>query len=328
MEIAKAIVFAGTGAHDLPWPSVRSVPKALVPLANRPILFHHLDAMRTAGVLETTIVVEPSNATAIQNAVGDGLDWNLTVRYAVCREGTGLRHVLQQVRELGGNEPIFVQRAGALLSDHIHPYMTAFASEHLDALALRLAPGDGQHGVDGGWLLSQRAAAMLAAEREVGADPVLDIRRAGGSVRVQEVDGCVPCLGSEEALLDANRRMLELLQASVDPVSVDDSQIQGTVVVHPTARVSRSLIRGPLIIGPDARIQDAYIGPYTSIGARVAIEGAEIEYSLVLADAQLMHLASRVEASIVGRGARVVRSFTLPRALRLSIGEGAEIALS
>ncbi len=64
MEIAKALVLAGRTDRDQPWPSVRSGPKHLVPVANRPILFHHLEALRTAGVLEATIAVEPERLTA------------------------------------------------------------------------------------------------------------------------------------------------------------------------------------------------------------------------------------------------------------------------
>ena len=72
MEIAKALVLAGRTDLDRPWPSVQSGPKHLVPVANRPILFHHLETLRGAGVLEATIAVEPESARLIGAAVGDG----------------------------------------------------------------------------------------------------------------------------------------------------------------------------------------------------------------------------------------------------------------
>ena len=58
------------------------MPKPLVPVANRPMLFHNLEALRCAGVLEATIAVEPDAAAAIRQAVGDGSDWDMAVRYA------------------------------------------------------------------------------------------------------------------------------------------------------------------------------------------------------------------------------------------------------
>ena len=97
--------------------------------------------------------------------------------------------------------------------------------------------------------------------------------------------------------------------------------------MHPTAIVERSLLRGPIVIGPGARVTDAYIGPYTSIGANVVIEGAEIEYSIVLPEAELRFVGTRLESSVIGRGARIVRGFDLPGAIRMSIGDGAEVIL-
>ena len=55
VEIAKALISGAADADDRPWPSVRSGPKHLVPVANRPILFHNLEALRRAGMLEATI---------------------------------------------------------------------------------------------------------------------------------------------------------------------------------------------------------------------------------------------------------------------------------
>ena len=59
MQIAKALVLAGSGPQNRPWPSVRSMPKALVPVANRPILFHNLEALRTADYATPTKLMDP-----------------------------------------------------------------------------------------------------------------------------------------------------------------------------------------------------------------------------------------------------------------------------
>lgn len=306
------------------------MPKPLVPVANRPILFHNLEALRLAGVLEATIAVEPETASAIRAAVGDGSDWGLGIRYLECPSGIGLDDALSTARSFVGDEPVLVQLAGALLRERIHPHIAAFAGERLDVLALRLP--DHSHSREaattaGGWLLSERAVSMLARRPGAAGDPIACVREQGGHARVQEVDGCMPCHGGQDMLLEANRRMLEELVTDVDPACVDGSVLQGPVVVHPTARLHGSLVRGPAIIGPRTQLKDAYVGPYTSVGADVLIEGAEIEHSIVFSGAELRFIGTRLETSIIGRGARVVRSFGVPNALRLSIGDGAEVAL-
>ena len=88
-----------------------------------------------------------------------------------------------------------------------------------------------------------------------------------------------------------------------------------------------STIVGPAIIGPGALVADSYIGPYTSIDAGVQIEGAEIERSVILPGASIMHIGGRLVGSVVGRETKIFRDFSLPRALRLNVGDGGEVAL-
>ena len=88
-----------------------------------------------------------------------------------------------------------------------------------------------------------------------------------------------------------------------------------------------SVIVGPAVIGSGARITDSYIGPYTSIGERARVEGTEVERSIIASGASVMHVGGRLVASVVGRDARVFRDFSLPRALRLRVGDGTEVAL-
>jgi glucose-1-phosphate thymidylyltransferase len=81
-------------------------------------------------------------------------------------------------------------------------------------------------------------------------------------------------------------------------------------------------------IGPRARISNAYVGPYTSIGADVQIDSVEIEHSIVLDRARLGFLGIRIQDSLLGPDAHVMRDFRLPQAIRLSIGAGTEVAIS
>jgi glucose-1-phosphate thymidylyltransferase len=124
-----------------------------------------------------------------------------------------------------------------------------------------------------------------------------------------------------------NRAILDTLDAEATPSPGDGNRFEGNVSIHPTARVTSSIIIGPVMVGADALISDSYIGPYTSIAERVRIEGAELERSIVLAHASVLHVGGRLVASIVGRHARVFRDFSMPRALRLQVSDGDEVAL-
>jgi glucose-1-phosphate thymidylyltransferase len=325
MEIAKALILAGDGPDGRRCATAPSSPPHLFPMANRPILFHNLEALRTAGILEASILARGETGAAIRRAVADGRRWGLTIRHADWGAELGLPGALAGTRDFLAGEPVLVQRGDALLHEHMHAHICAFAREKLDALALRLAPPVAE--ATPGYLLSPRAVRILREGPSAPDGPIAGVLAGGGRVREQPVDGCLPCAGDVESLLEGNRRALEALARSVPAEAVEDCRVQGAVEIHPTARVTRSLLRGPLVIGPGARITDAYVGPYSSIGAGVIVEGTEIEHSIVLPEAQLCFVGTRLESSVIGHGARVVRDFQLPGALRLAIGDGAEVVL-
>jgi glucose-1-phosphate thymidylyltransferase len=330
MRIAKAVIMAGNDAQERFWPSTGGKPRQLFPVANRPILFHHLERLRRAGLLEATILVDEQTRDPIVRAVGDGKRWNLTVHYDECRPDAGLPAALATCREFIADEPVIVQPADALLRTRLHEHINAFADDRLDAMALRVVPGaqPTPRELSLGYLLSTRALEVLVARADDAANPIEEVRASGGRVRVQAVEGCLPCHGDINAVLECNRRMLQELEGEPVGAELEDSEIQGPVVVDPSVRIRRSTVRGPAIIGPGARLSDAYVGPYTSIGAGVQIEGAEIEHSIVLPRAALAFVGTRIESSVIGEEARVARTFRKPSSLRMSIGAGAEVSFS
>jgi len=173
------------------------------------------------------------------------------------------------------------------------------------------------------------AAAALDPSRCRGFEALADrLLALGGTVRTRRVREWWRFRGRTGALLEGNRFALDGVSADFDRAHIASSDIQGSVVAHATASIESSIVRGPALIGPGARVHQAYIGPYTSLGERVVIEGAEIEHSVVFAGASIKHLGGRLEASIVGRDARIFRDFRLPRALRLEIGDGANVSLA
>ena len=327
MEIAKAVILAGRPRHDQPWPSVPTGSKHLVPLANKPILFHNLEELRRAGVLEANIAVEADTGNSVRSAIRDGSDWHLTVAYTELDRGAGVHQAAAAARAFTRDEPVLVQRADAVMED-THTHIRAFADAELDALVLRIAsaslPADRRIA---GYLLSPWALRLLARGEGPENDVLPYLRDQGGRVHVSQVDACLACDGGEESLLEANRRILQRLPRTVQRRWLTRSEVQGTVALHPTAQLTRSLVRGPAFIGARCRLTDAYVGPYTSIGADVVIDGAEVEHSVVLAGAQIGFVGSRIESSVIGRRARIGRGFGVPAGIRLSVGDDARVIL-
>ena len=99
------------------------------------------------------------------------------------------------------------------------------------------------------------------------------------------------------------------------------------MVVEPGARLERTTVRGPAIIGAGARLSDCYVGPYTAIGERCAISGAEVEHSILLAGCTVCDLDGRMESSLLGRNVTVRRGDRQPRAYRFMVGDNSDISI-
>lgn len=112
--------------------------------------------------------------------------------------------------------------------------------------------------------------------------------------------------GRPEDLLEANRLVLSQLVRDVKG-ECSDCDLAGEVVVEPGARLVRSQVRGPVHVAAGALVEDSYVGPYTSIGQEARVVRSEVEFSILMQQADLTDLPYRLDASVIGQGV-VVRA--------------------
>ena len=126
-------------------------------------------------------------------------------------------------------------------------------------------------------------------------------------------------------MLEANRLILDKIAERIEGELID-SQVDGRVVVSRDA-AGRSVVRGPAIIGAGARLSDCYVGPYTAIGERCKISGAEVEHSILLAGSSVSDLDGDSSHPLLGRNVTVGRGTKQPRAYRLMVGDNSSISI-
>src|SRR5580692_952131 len=93
----KALVLAGGSGTRLR-PITHTSAKQLVPVANKPVLFYGLEAIRDAGITDVGIVVGETEP-AIRDAVGDGAAFGLNVAYLRQDSPRGLAHAVLIARD-------------------------------------------------------------------------------------------------------------------------------------------------------------------------------------------------------------------------------------
>jgi glucose-1-phosphate thymidylyltransferase len=323
-------------------------------VGNRALVCHAFDSLDKAGVSDVALVMHPDRERGIREAISTGSRESPRILLTGGDDADGLVGALTYARPFIGNAPFVVHLGDSLAGDGIAPCLDEFARDNLDALILvheagngdgvvRLASGRlqrlaerGGHAVApaGVYLFGPRALEVLSevdpdASGELGVAAIVErLLDTGGSVGTHCVESWWRYRDGPQALIEANQLALEAMTPCPDSARVPpDSRVEGPVIIDPSAEIKASAVRGPAVIGPRARLDHCYIGPYTSVGPDVIVEGSEIENSVVLAGATIAHVSARIESSVIGSRARVHRPFKLPSAMRLCLGEGAEVSL-
>lgn len=99
----KAIILAAGQGTRLR-PVTLTMPKPLVPVANKPLIAYSIDILRNAGLTDIGIVVNDlSSPITAQLGNGEGLGVN--IHYIVQEEQLGLAHAVSISQDFLGDEP-------------------------------------------------------------------------------------------------------------------------------------------------------------------------------------------------------------------------------
>lgn len=353
----KALVLAGGSGTRLR-PLTYTLPKQLVPVANRPIIHYVMDHLAEAQITDVGVIVAPQTGDRIRAALEPN-PWGFSLTYLPQDEPRGLAHAVLTARDFLGEEPFVMYLGDNLVSRGIAPLISEFQARKADAAVLLKQVSDpsrfGVVVVDGGGRIErldekprepqsdlalvgiycfspaihEAVAAIAPSERgelEI-TDAIQRLLEQGGRVFGARLEGWWLDCGKKDDLLEANRVVLdEWIRPGVRGDVDASSRIHGQVVVEKGARVRRSTVSGPAIVGAGSVVTDSFVGPYSSIGPNCTITDSNVAQCVVLAGARIDGVA-RLEDSIVGENAVVRRVSTGEPVVRLMIGEDTEVLL-
>ena len=148
----------------------------------------------------------------------------------------------------------------------------------------------------------------------------------GARVEPHVVTGWWKDTGKWEDMIEANRLVLDTIERRIEG-ELRDSTVEGRVAIGPGTVLERTHVRGPVAIGAGARLRDSFVGPYSAVGDGCELDHAEIEHSILLENAKVLHLEGRIEGSLIGRNVVIGRSELKPRAYRFLVGDNAQIGV-
>ena len=354
----KALVLSG-GAGTRLRPITHTSAKQLLPVANKPVLFYGLEAIRDAGITDVGVVVGDT-APAIKEAVGDGSAFGLSVTYIPQEAPLGLAHAVLVARDFLGDDDFVMYLGDNFIVGGITPLVEDFRAGQSHAhIMLTKVPDPRQFGVAE---LSPATGQVVGLE-EKPEHPKSDLALAGvylfssavheavahlvpsrrGELEITEaiqwlldhgrtvtstvISGYWKDTGNVADMLEVNRMVLESAEPRLDGSADQATELIGRVVIEQGAKVSGCRIVGPVIIGAGTVVTDSYVGPFTSVAPGCVIADTEIEYSIVLGGASIQGVR-RIGASLIGHDAEVTAAPRVRESHQLILGDHSKVQIS
>jgi bifunctional UDP-N-acetylglucosamine pyrophosphorylase/glucosamine-1-phosphate N-acetyltransferase len=323
----KAVVLAA-GQGTRMGPLTRNTPKVMLPIANKPLLYHVIESAHDAGIRDFVLVVGYGEQV-IKEYFKDGSEMGVRIEYVHQEKQLGTADAVSSVE--GMVDERFLVLNGDIIVSAAHLKKLIDRSSDV-VLTARYVDNPSEYGV----LEVQDDRVLRIIEKPTNPPTNLAnagiyvfplsifdaIHKTGLSVRKEyeitdslqmlidegkDVGFLTLCdkwmdIGKPWELLEANEYFLSNLQPAVKGEVEPFATLKGSVSVGEGTIIRNGAYRvGPVVIGSDCDIgPNCYIRPGTSIGDNVRIGNAvEIKNSIIMNGTHIGHL-SYVGDSIIG----------------------------
>jgi glucose-1-phosphate thymidylyltransferase len=331
------ILAAGEGMRVRPL--TRNRPKAMIPVANRPIIEYVIDALLKNGIRDIVVVVgyRKEQVTRFLNGFGVPID------VVIQEKQLGTAHALQCAEsKIKGD---FLVLPG---DNYIDPQSIARIMDIPNAMLVKEHPNPSNFGVV---LLNNGLVTDIVEKPEHSPsfmvstgiyslkknflscirgndipDAILATIEAGEQIRAIPADDWQDAIFAWD-LLKMNRRLLKNLPMAREGTASRQTIIQGPVSIGKGTTIGpNTVITGPVTIGNDCTIgPNCVIMPNTSLGSRVKMDPFTFIGEAIIMDDTVIGSHSRIIETVVGERCTLANYTSVSTALGLMDIEGCAI---
>lgn len=337
MKIRKAILTGGGRATRL-YPITTTINKHLLPLANKPMIFHAIERAVEAGVEEIFINTNPGE-TELQKYIGDGGHWGIKIKFFEQTGGPqGIAHVVKCAEDFIGDDPFMFFLSDNIILGNLPEMVSQFEKDKLDCVLafarvsdarqfgvpyfdesgklidVKEKPSDPPHNLaqTGIYLYGPKVFFEVFDKIEKsprGEYEISDIHsyflKNNYKVGHKEISGYWKDTGRAEDLLMANKLLLDQM---IDSNFTQQGQISSSVQIEGKVKIGMSSqigdnvkIVGPVIIAENCFLENCEVGPYVTLGTGSDIRQVKIKDSIIL-DGAKIDCDIKIFDSLIGKG--------------------------
>jgi len=353
----KGIVLHG-GAGTRLRPLTFTGPKQLIPIANKPVSQYVIEDLISAGIKDIAIVLGEIYPELVKEYYKDGSSFGAKITYIYQGKPLGIAHAVKLCRDFVNNDKFIVYLGDQILQKGIRKYVEKFIKEDYDAfILLKEVEDPTRFGVaefdDKGRIIrliekpkippSKYALVGVYFFKPVAFDIIEKLKPSWrGELEITDaiqlmleynykigyeiLDGWWFDVGKSNDILLVNAKVLDERAKERIEGEINNSRIEGRVEIDKDTKIINSIIRGPSVIGKNCIIENSFIGPYTSIGSNSRIINSCIEYCVILENTSIIGI-ERLEESLVGRNAKILKNEENRKLIKLNVGDYSEIII-
>jgi UDP-N-acetylglucosamine diphosphorylase/glucosamine-1-phosphate N-acetyltransferase len=325
MSRVKAVILAaGVGGRMLPLTYTR--PKAMLPIANKPILEHIIIQIAETGINEVIVIIGYHDEV-IRNYFGDGGRWGVSLSYYIQRQQKGTANALELAADCF-NEDLLVMNGDVIINskelrrletkkgnamsiieveDPTDLGVVTINNDKIDQIYEKMDHPPGKMANAGIYRFTPDIKKYLTVtslsprgEYEI-TDSIKMMIEDGVEVSYIELDKWFN-LSYPWSLLDVNEELLSNNKRVINGNIEAGAEVKGEVYIGKNTVIrSGSYIVGPVMIGDNCDIgPNCYIRPSTSIGNNCHIGAAvELKNSIIMNGCKIPH-HNYIGDSIIG----------------------------
>jgi glucose-1-phosphate thymidylyltransferase len=322
------ILAAGEGQRLRPFTVTR--PKAMISIADKPILQFIVEALMQAGIRDI-IIVAGYRKEQVFDYMGSGEKFGVKIEYAVQSQQLGTAHALAQVREIVDDE-FLVLPGDNLIEAHT---IIDFIEEEPEAVLVKRVADPSRYGVVD--TKGDEVKGIIEKPKEAGSnlvntgiyafnkdifkyiEGVLDIPDVlnhmiadGYDIKAVETEGTWLDVVYPWDIITLNNIVLQKISAKLGGTIEEGVSVKGKVIIgEGTVIRANTSVYGPAVIGSGCDIgPHVCIMPSTSIGDNVTIAPFTQLKNTVIGDDVTLGPGCYVSDSVIDKGCAVKGRFT------------------